>query len=422
MVKKTDKVKRILFSWLAGIMAVAVLLIAIFLFWWYGAFLPSWIEWKEAATDYEGGYVTLKDKRLTYYADVSQKRVLWSSEKDWFVQDLVIKDLDGDNVEELIALVWKHGSFGKYMPAWVKENDNRLEQHIFIYSFDKGRDTGIHALWMSSRLGSDITSIASGRGDRLIVNRKGKEPSMWKWQGFGLYSAQAPQDVSLRVCCAGDNLIHLSLLGNDLSEISLYDEIAPVIREADISVINLETILVDDIRKISDYPRFGTPLVVGEALAQAGFDVINLANNHVLDQGDYGLRTTTAFFKEKGIPCFGACAKSDYRDSVRGRMLLVEKSGVRIAFLGYTYGTNGIDLYGKYDYTFVSGHVPVQYVKCYYGGEHITPGLTALWHGNMVDIDGGCSYGEHFYDGNPEHQNGMLFLRLDDLKEFPVSF
>lgn len=85
-------------------------------------------------------------------------------------------------------------------------------------------------------------------------------------------------------------------------------------------------------------------------------------------------------------------------------------------------GTNGIDLYGKYDYTFVSGHVPVQYVKCYYGGEHITPGLTALWHGNMVDIDGGCSYGEHFYDGNPEHQNGMLFLRLDDLKEFPVSF
>lgn len=85
-------------------------------------------------------------------------------------------------------------------------------------------------------------------------------------------------------------------------------------------------------------------------------------------------------------------------------------------------GTNGIDLYGKYDYTFVSGHVPVQYVKCYYGGENITPGLTALWHGNMVDIDGGCSYGEHFYDGNPEHQNGMLFLRLDDLKEFPVSF
>ncbi len=85
-------------------------------------------------------------------------------------------------------------------------------------------------------------------------------------------------------------------------------------------------------------------------------------------------------------------------------------------------GTNGIDLYKRYDYTFVSGHVPVQYVKCYYGGEHITPGLTALWHGNMVDIDGGCSYGEHFYDGNPAHQNGMLFLRLDDLKEFPVSF
>ncbi|MBP3295314.1 MAG: metallophosphoesterase [Lachnospiraceae bacterium] len=85
-------------------------------------------------------------------------------------------------------------------------------------------------------------------------------------------------------------------------------------------------------------------------------------------------------------------------------------------------GTNAIDLYDRYDYTFISGHVPVQYVKCYYGGEHITPGLTVLWHGNMADIDGGCSYGEHFDDGTPEHENGMLFLRLDDLKEFPVRF
>ena len=82
----------------------------------------------------------------------------------------------------------------------------------------------------------------------------------------------------------------------------------------------------------------------------------------------------------------------------------------------------GKDPYSKHRCTFVSGHVPVQYAREVIGQLKCPAGLSALWNKNMVDIDGGCSYGEEFYDGYPESENGMLFLRLDDLKEFPIKF
>ncbi len=80
------------------------------------------------------------------------------------------------------------------------------------------------------------------------------------------------------------------------------------------------------------------------------------------------------------------------------------------------------DPYSRHSCTFVTGHVPVQYARVEMGQKRCPSGLGALWNKNMADIDGGCSYGEDFYDGTPESENGMIFLRLDDLKEFPVRF
>ena len=82
----------------------------------------------------------------------------------------------------------------------------------------------------------------------------------------------------------------------------------------------------------------------------------------------------------------------------------------------------GQDPYSKHKCTFVTGHVPVQYAREELGQRRWPSGLGALWNKNMVDIDGGCSYGEDFYDGYPESENGLIFLRLDDLKEVPVRF
>ena len=76
--------------------------------------------------------------------------------------------------------------------------------------------------------------------------------------------------------------------------------------------------------------------------------------------------------------------------------------------------TMGGFLYDKYDYTFVTGHVPTQRVR----GRLDDPGFNVLKtyeDRNLIDIDGGCAMG--YCDGI---NNGALFLRLDDMEVFPI--
>ncbi len=79
------------------------------------------------------------------------------------------------------------------------------------------------------------------------------------------------------------------------------------------------------------------------------------------------------------------------------------------------YKTKGSDIYKNYDYTFITGHVPVQRV-CARLGEFQNE-LRLFQRGNFIDIDGGCTIGYR-----PGVHNGAIFLRLNDKKAFPVEF
>ena len=73
------------------------------------------------------------------------------------------------------------------------------------------------------------------------------------------------------------------------------------------------------------------------------------------------------------------------------------------------------NVYAGHDYMFITGHVPTQVVR-----RNNIPGedfnqLKAYGFDNFLDIDGGCSLGI-----NPMICNGAIFVRLDDMKEFPV--
>jgi poly-gamma-glutamate synthesis protein (capsule biosynthesis protein) len=65
-------------------------------------------------------------------------------------------------------------------------------------------------------------------------------------------------------------------------------------------------------------------------LRQAGFTILNVANNHALDFGPAGLSQTLAALKEQGIQFVGACD----RWSPAGQEI-VERKGLRLGFLGY---------------------------------------------------------------------------------------
>ncbi len=78
--------------------------------------------------------------------------------------------------------------------------------------------------------------------------------------------------------------------------------------------------------------------------------------------------------------------------------------------------TRGEDIYRDYDYEFITGHVPVQRVRARYARIADYNVLASYRYGNLVDIDGGCAMGD--VQGV---NNGAIFLRLDDMEEFPVS-
>ena len=120
-----------------------------------------------------------------------------------------------------------------------------------------------------------------------------------------------------------------------------YTGVADVIRKADISFINQETLMCGDGYAFSYYPQFNGPQDLGYDLAELGFDVVNIANNHMLDKGEAGLKATIDFWSTlDGVTLLGGyISKDDYAEP---RILKV--NGIEIAFLSYTFMTNGLSL------------------------------------------------------------------------------
>lgn len=145
----------------------------------------------------------------------------------------------------------------------------------------------------------------------------------------------------------GDDLIHVQLIENAKQKDGSYnfnhmfEEIKTEVAEADIAVINQETIFAGKNVAYAGYPRFNSPKEVGDAVVNAGFDVVLHATNHALDKGEKGLENTIEYWKtKKKITVLGVNESKKEQDTVK----IVEKNGIKIAMLNYTYSLNGLRL------------------------------------------------------------------------------
>lgn len=340
-----ERKKRIGFMILAFLCTGAVFC----LLWNGGAFLPAWITWEKGCIrDASGAYeISLNRKAVEV---VYEKHVIWSSPGDVKVQAVLSCDIDNDSMDELLLLCWKKGRYGEYKPFWVEEDEKAWSQHLFVYEYAQGE---IRPKWMSSYIGQDVAkmSVRDGAppGKHLVLASPDGEISSWFWDSWGFTKEKA--DTSFVVF--GDNLIHEPIYRYGLQEEEnpdrpgfdrsgfdfLYENVRDVIKESDIAVINQETPLVNEPALYGDYPRFGTPVQVGKAIANAGFDVVTCATNHALDRGAEGINTTKAFFEKADMKCLGI--QSEGETDYHPYEILV-RNGVRFALLNYTYGTNGI--------------------------------------------------------------------------------
>lgn len=117
-----------------------------------------------------------------------------------------------------------------------------------------------------------------------------------------------------------------------------FDIIAPYLLDADITVGNLETTLAGSARGYSGFPTFNTPEELAANLKEAGFDLLATANNHSMDMGLSGLKTTVENVRAAGLLNFGTYLTPEDRDIP----LIVDVNGIQIAFTAYTKSTNGI--------------------------------------------------------------------------------
>ena len=115
--------------------------------------------------------------------------------------------------------------------------------------------------------------------------------------------------------------------------------IKPDISEADYAVVNLECPLGG--KPYSGYPAFSAPDAWGKYLLDCGFDLVLTANNHCLDRGARGLRRTISMLDGWGVPHVGTYVNALARN--RQLPCIIDVKGIKIAFLDYTYGTNGIE-------------------------------------------------------------------------------
>lgn len=120
----------------------------------------------------------------------------------------------------------------------------------------------------------------------------------------------------------------------------VFEYIADMIADADIAFINQETLMGGDELGNSNYPRFNGPQDIGRDLVDLGFDIVSIANNHMADKGEVGLRGTIDFWESQPVVMIGGYRNyEDYK-----KIRTIERDGVKIALLSYTYSTNGLSL------------------------------------------------------------------------------
>lgn len=152
-------------------------------------------------------------------------------------------------------------------------------------------------------------------------------------------------DTTFTLTAVGDVLCHNTqyldayVKDSDSYDFSyVFDDIKQYTKLGDISVASLETSFAGKERGYSNYPKFNSPDELAFALKDIGIDVISTAGNHALDMGYSGLSRTIDILDKADISHLGTYKTKEEQEKI----LIKYVKGLKLGFINYTYGTNGI--------------------------------------------------------------------------------
>lgn len=155
-------------------------------------------------------------------------------------------------------------------------------------------------------------------------------------------------EPEVTIVMVGDILLHTPVAESGLREDgtynfdALFSHVKADIEAADLALVNEEVIIGGRELNVTGYPSFNAPYELGDALVDAGFDVVLHATNHALDKGRRGLKNCLGFWREQypEVMVLGINGSEEEQE----QLAIYEQDGIRITLLNYTYGTNGIPL------------------------------------------------------------------------------
>lgn len=195
---------------------------------------------------------------------------------------------------------------------------------------------------LMTKNGKDAVAVPeTAHSGGKLRQSKSRNESAGKWDqrpsvqagrqgGVGLLAEEAG---SVKLVAVGD----ISLQTRDGQP--TFELIQQELRDKDILFGNLETALSTRDEFAEKAVVIVSPPACALFLKNAGFDVVNVANNHILDAGADGLYDTLEALERVGVAFVGA-----YHPSHEPPWILFERKGLRIGFLGYGVESRTLDL------------------------------------------------------------------------------
>ena len=158
-------------------------------------------------------------------------------------------------------------------------------------------------------------------------------------------SKDQEEEKSARIMAHGDLLYHDIIYMSAKKEDGSYDfhenfeYVTPWLKQADLAIGDFEGTINKD-HYLAGYPLFNAPGQVMDAIKDAGYHVLDLAHNHVLDSQIEGVISTADAIEKAGMTPIGVYTHES-RD--QAPLVIKEVNGIKVALLAYSYGFNGIE-------------------------------------------------------------------------------
>ena len=233
--------------------------------------------------------------------------------------------------------------------------------------------------------------------------------------------------MEIDVLVAGDfcplNRLAPKMANGSINE--LFNDLLPIIRNAELAVVNLECPLTDNHSKIDKSgPSLKADGHAAKVLSQAGFKMVTLANNHIMDFSTEGLRSTLNHCEKEKLETLGAGFNLDeartinYQQIGKKRVAIINFAENEFATTNGNHpGANPLDTAQNY-YDIQDASRTADYVVVIVHGGHELYDLPSpriqqtFWFFADAGADAVIGHHPHCYSGYEIYKGKPLFYSL----------